>query len=400
MVSNLPMERRCERGEQTRGTVPPGGRNAIIEIGSVKLLSSGRPYRATGWAGLRGRKLLVLFVALVLSGGAFVLAAGEVQAQQQPASPKKAYAAVAAPGSVRPAVVPPSASKDAPLTVGRRGIASTSRSGPPLEPTTTGEPEQDPGLSAEIWRAPGTGTATDLALPEALDPPTEPVIEERVPVPSFDALVSLGPGGAGLAQPDPGATVSSDYEPLLTGLEKEPPAILLPVPPPDRAPVIAAPDGPPLPAPGTSGRGVGPAPVLAVAQQTPPILSKSPAPVPESPEEARLPSGSVPAASGAVVAPHGTVHTGAHKKPSSTPSSGGTGSPRENAPSPPASPGGSSFSLAGVGQLGPGGGVAPLLLCVLTVGFILLRPQGGLAWASCDLPKPSSALLTPLERPG
>src|SRR5919199_839422 len=124
MVSNLLVECRCKRGEQTRGTVPPGGRNVIIEIGSVKLLSLGQSYKATGWAGLRGRKILVLFVALVLSGGAFVLAAGEVRAQQQPASPKKAYAAVAAPGSVRLAVGPPPASKTAPLAVGRRSIAS------------------------------------------------------------------------------------------------------------------------------------------------------------------------------------------------------------------------------------------------------------------------------------
>jgi hypothetical protein len=345
---------------------------------------------------------LVLFVAFVLSGGAFVLAAGEVQAQQQPTSPKKAYAAVAAPGSARPAVGSPPASKDAPLAVGRRGAASTARSGSPFEPTTTGGPEQNPELSAELWRPPGTGTATDLGLPEALAPPTEPVIgEQRVPAPSFDALVALGgPGGAGLAQSDPGAAVFDDNEPLLTGLKKEPPAILLPVPLPDRAPVIAAPDGLPLPAPGISGQGVGSAPVPAVAEQTPPILSKSPVPVPESPEEARLPSGSVPAASGAVLTPQGATHAGARKKSSSAPSSGGTESPRENAPSPPASPGGSAFSLAGVGQLGPGGGVPPLLLCVLAVGFILLRPQGGLAWTSCYLPKPSSALLTPLERPG
>jgi hypothetical protein len=84
-------------------------------------------------------------------------------------------------------------------------------------------------------------------------------------------------------------------------------------------------------------------------------------------------------------------------------SSGGGGAPAPPEPLfPPMSPSGDSsfFSLSGVGQAGPGGGLVLLLLGVLASGLILLRRDGPLSWASCELPKPSSALLLPLERPG
>jgi hypothetical protein len=69
---------------------------------------------------------------------------------------------------------------------------------------------------------------------------------------------------------------------------------------------------------------------------------------------------------------------------------------------PPIAPSGDSsfFSMLGVGQAGPGGGLVLLLLGVLASGLILLRRDGPLSWASCEMPKPSSALLLPLERPG
>jgi hypothetical protein len=83
--------------------------------------------------------------------------------------------------------------------------------------------------------------------------------------------------------------------------------------------------------------------------------------------------------------------------------SGGGGAPAPLEPLfPPMSPieGSSFFSLSGVGQAGPGGGLVLLLLGVLASGLILLRRDGPLSWASCEMPKPSSALLLPLERPG
>lgn len=88
--------------------------------------------------------------------------------------------------------------------------------------------------------------------------------------------------------------------------------------------------------------------------------------------------------------------------PAELPSGGATES-SEDAPPPPPSPaplGGSYFSPSIGGQVSPGG-VVPLLICVLVAGLVLLRPLvGRLSWDSCELPKPSSVLLMPLERPG
>jgi hypothetical protein len=51
--------------------------------------------------------------------------------------------------------------------------------------------------------------------------------------------------------------------------------------------------------------------------------------------------------------------------------------------------------------LGTGGGFAPLLVGILALLVaILLRRDFRTYLVSCDLPKPSSALLGPLERPG
>jgi hypothetical protein len=78
----------------------------------------------------------------------------------------------------------------------------------------------------------------------------------------------------------------------------------------------------------------------------------------------------------------------------------------EEAPQPvtplaPPAGGTSAFSLSGGGQ-GGSTGVAPLLLLVgvLASGLVLLRHDGWRYLASCEVPKPSSALLSPLERPG
>ncbi len=60
-------------------------------------------------------------------------------------------------------------------------------------------------------------------------------------------------------------------------------------------------------------------------------------------------------------------------------------------------PAGSSFSLSG-GQVGAG--IVALVLCVLASGLILVRREFKLLWAFCELPKPSSVLLLPPERPG
>jgi len=89
-----------------------------------------------------------------------------------------------------------------------------------------------------------------------------------------------------------------------------------------------------------------------------------------------------------------TSLSGGGDAPESTPQ-------HERRPSSPLAPlGGSSFSLSG-GQAVPGGGLTPLLVCVLASGLVLLRRDGLLfRWAPYEPPKLSSALLLPLERPG
>jgi hypothetical protein len=86
-------------------------------------------------------------------------------------------------------------------------------------------------------------------------------------------------------------------------------------------------------------------------------------------------------------------------------SSNDTQKPLEDTPQPPepplAPPVGDAplFSLGGA-QTGPGGALALLLICIFASGMVLLRPDDTLYLASCTIPKPSSALLMPLERPG
>jgi hypothetical protein len=85
---------------------------------------------------------------------------------------------------------------------------------------------------------------------------------------------------------------------------------------------------------------------------------------------------------------------------------GNRGQPPEGTPqpAPPVAPpgGGSSFSpSAGGGQMGTGGGFAPLLVGILALlAVILLGRDFRTYLVSCEVPKPSSALLQPLERPG
>ena len=74
-------------------------------------------------------------------------------------------------------------------------------------------------------------------------------------------------------------------------------------------------------------------------------------------------------------------------------------------PAPPLAPvGGGQFSLSttgGGGLAGPGGGLAPVLVGILALlATILLGRDFRTYLISCDMLKPSSALLLPLERPG
>jgi hypothetical protein len=97
----------------------------------------------------------------------------------------------------------------------------------------------------------------------------------------------------------------------------------------------------------------------------------------------------------------GTSSTDATNVPQEKPSEG---TPQQQ-PAPPLAPpvgGGGSYSPStGGGQLGTGWGSAPLLVGILALtAAILLRRDFRTYLISCEMPKPSSALLLPLERPG
>ena len=72
------------------------------------------------------------------------------------------------------------------------------------------------------------------------------------------------------------------------------------------------------------------------------------------------------------------------------------------APATPPLGGGNYFSVSmGGGQASTGGGSAPVLVGILVLGLVLVRWDGGRLWrVFCEVTKPSSALLRPLERPG
>ena len=388
-------------------------------------------------------------MALVLSGGALILVAGEAWAQQRsPAFAPELYAAVtgaeetavAGIGGDETAVRLPAADL-LPSRAGERDDDAPPVSWP--EPVTPGDPELvpaplesfvpafEPGLAAGT--EPASGPAVTLLDPgpvwEAAEEP-EPAPGPQAPAPLNDLPPASDPAGTGFAPPDPrllpepapdGGAAPEKHRTLPSRAGEGSPA-LSPVRPPDaarpgplpeRAPAGAVPAGPPSP---VAGQGVIPATVPAVPKQPLPGAA-----VPGSPREApsflsgleaaansavetlqsaarSVAASAAVGVSGAMMSPGGEVLPGG-----STPA--GAEGASEDTPPPPAPPapaplGGNSFSLSGMGQAGPGGGVAPLFICILVAGVILLRPGGGLSWASCELPKPSSALLIPLERPG
>jgi hypothetical protein len=218
----------------------------------------------------------------------------------------------------------------------------------------------------------------------------------------------LGLGAVPKAATWPGALEKNDLPPLP---REQGPTANTPVPGAHRTPLSGSEAAGAVPA--------GPAPSTAVQGTPVPLVPGSPAvgyqppPRPEtavSAVAANLQSGAANAANAANAADITDTLPGAPAPdggPSPAPSSSGSGDASEGTPQherPPPSPlaplWGSSFSLSG-GQAGPGGGLTPLLMCVLASGLVLLRRDGLLfRLAPYEPPKPSSALLLPLERPG
>lgn len=346
-------------------------------------MSLGQQHRTTGRIGLRSRKTLALSVALILSGVAFILAAGEAWAQQRYA-PAKSYAAITGQGPAVADVGVAGSRVEASPTVEETPPVSSGPASkePPLADSTLPPVDQrDPGFAAQLASLPDSAPMDFGYWPE-------PALESQALTPLIGSPLAPGPVPFG------------KNELLSSRAEREFMIGVRPAPLPENGPVNAVPAGSSLPVVGKTTAPAVPNPqaVPGPASEASHLLSDLESAA-SSAVETFQSAASVAADTAAGVSE--ALGTGG----SSEPSPAGTEDPSEGTPPPPAPPapvppGGSSFSLSGGGQVGPGGSVAPLLFCILAAGLILLRPDGRLWWASCELPKPGSVLLTPLLRPG
>ena len=353
--------------------------------GAIETINQGDP---------RSRRSLASVVALVLAAGFLAFLADEARAQQ---SPQQQHAAVADEDSLLATV---------------EEVAGMVAGASPTEV-----------LLAEMPRVGmlSAGASPVVTAPLAQEPPDGPVRAdstlvtldrhgaEMSPVGPASVWGMLGDTGATqvpVPLPEPEAVPM----PMATGpdtlvVKNDLPPLPLQERPTANTPV---PGAHPAPLPGSEVVGTvpaGPAPSTAV-RGTPVSLALGPLAVGHQPP---------PSPQATVSSAAGNLQSGAAdvmNTRASTHASGGGPSPgtgdasestpqQEQRPSAPLTPlGGSSFSLTG-GQASPGSGLTPLLVCVLASGLVLLRRDGLLfRWAPYEPPKPSSALLSPLERPG
>ena len=464
-----------------------------------RLLTLGQPHRNTVIrAHLQSRRALALLVALVLCLSAFVLAANEAWAKEQPSpaaqqgpaegknTPNNGQAnvQVAEPvsGTPTPSVTPsatppvtPPASQGQPQ--GQPAVT------PPVQtpPVETPSVEKPPVENAQL--PPKSETLPPAEKPSS--PPLDPAPSTPKPDPAPQPAPQAGSGGEKKdVESDP---VPNTSQPPMTGsdrvIEPEPvrtasPGILDEIEDIGhdlaRAPVSA----PATPAAADEGHAAGPAhgPVLplpapvAAAEQVLPAASEGlatlvrgllaepaaePATAPIAPWgdgaplttfTNNIPAAAVPAASvvgealrlsakpvtraagalgstvesvqsaattaaasvaSATAEVFRTLTGGSASTPSSDATSGNQQAPSDGTPQDPMAPlvpplGDSLFSpfTGAAGQLA-GGGVAPLLVGILALlTTILIRRDFRAYLFACEMPKPSSALLRPLERPG
>jgi hypothetical protein len=342
----------------------------------------------------RSRRSLAWIVALVLTAGVFAFFGGEARAQQFPQQPHatvadtdgdplrgrvKEVAGMAAGASPVEILL-----AEAPLAQMLPAEAFPVRAAPPAEEPPDGLVHVDPALRQDPtpttfgrydtgatplgrqaeWGIPGDPRTTRvpglLPVPEAVPAPPageRPFVNAPVNAPAAGAhpttLPRNGAAGAVPVGPTPSTVVRG-------------------------TPVALVPGSPPV------GHQSPPSPEVAVSSATENLQSIAANVTDTMVSTHASGGGSSPA----------TSSSGAGDAPESTPQ-------HERRPSSPLAPlGGSSFSLSG-GQAGPGGGLTPLLVCVLASGLVLLRRDGLLfLWAPYEPPKLSSALLLPLERPG
>ena len=374
---------------------------------------------------------VALVVALILSLGAFFFSNREAQASQQPSAAQQRTVAPNEGASEAPSKAPPTnsssngtSSSDTPATG-----STPSAPGPPdpsqqPPPGPSQQPPPEPAPSPQEPPPWGDGSA-----------PPEPPSNAPGPAPSGDPCPSPYPD-----DPVPGPPVGSTPPPdsSVPGA----PVGSTPPPPSSSKPPAAVPsealtpsESNPLPtAPEQTAAALSSAPIERPAplvkdgpvKASPTEQPASSTVIPENPmaagrsvtqvlgEASRvLPGGLQAAATTAVKTLQDTATNVANvlggflsgSSESSSPTNdvegSSKGTPQPSSPIVPPIGGGSFSSLLGGGQGGIGSSsVTPILVGILMLGLIVLRPDGKLSRVFCELPKPSSALLLPLERPG
>jgi hypothetical protein len=406
------------------------------------------------WIRACSGKSLAVLVALFLSLFVFVIAAGEAHAEEQGILPSTQWPQwCAAPPDASPPGIAPSGTAPCPPTV-RPSVADTSPlDNPPAGSTANGTPPAPP--------FPPPHDSVPLPAPGTEEPPGQHVLPSfgaegdlgPAPIPPAQSAppegVSTPPDGRGPAtsptdQPRrpkilpeealPTPSSATDPKPASSAPHNEGPAGSQPSSAPDQLP--AAKGVPP------TAKGVPPSypspPVGSAGKQAPSAGENTSDPAPSQVRGSEAAHSTVRwvveplvphALPNLAAASRGAMHealTQTHKTVSETVAGAmGTleswaarwlpageaaqGSSESTAPDPldpllpplPPPLGDSPFfSLPGTGQVAFGGGVGLLLLGVLASVLILRRRDGPLSWISCEPPKPTSALLVPLERPG
>ena len=392
--------------------------------------------------GLRNRKIQALAMMLVLCLVTFVvLAGGEAWAAEQPsqtAQPGTVQSTTMINGKVAEPVAevtPPVKTPPVETPPAQTPLPPTNEETPPAEepspppvdpPPTTPEPEPAPQptpqrfavviTDGEVVESEPVLTSQSVAdFGQVLEPKpmsnASPDVVDPTPTPAAPAAADDGYASGPAPDPVlpvPGPAAASEHvipaasglAGLVRGLVAEPAA----------SPAAPRGDGGlrPTPADANPAAGLTPsAPVQTVpasvggALRLPSSLGTTAARTAETVQSA--------ATSAATLASKvlGSL-TGGSPVNSSTNSTDGTqeqpseGTPQ---PAPPLAPvGGGHFSLSttgGGGLAGPGGGFAPVLVGILALlATSLLRRDFRTYLISCEMPKPSSALLLPLERPG
>ena len=466
-----------------------------------RLLTLGQPHSHTAIQDpLQSRRSLAPLVALVLCLSAFVLAANEAWAKEQP-SP------AAQQGAAEGKNTPNNGQANGKVAEPVSGTPTPSVTPSVAPPASQGQAQGQPAVTPPIQTPPVENTQpppkSETETPPPVEKPSSPPLEpapatpkpDPVPQPTPQPAPQAGAGGEEDVESDP---VPNTSQPPVTDsdrvLEPEPvrtasPGILdeiedivhdlAPAPAPAPATPAAADEGHaagpapdpvlPLPAPVAAAEQVLPEASEGLATLVRGLLAKpaaEPATAPIAPIApwgdggqlttftnnipAAAVAAAVPAApvvgealrlssslgtslgtraAGALDSAGGTVQSaaataaasvasataevfralagGSAGTPSSDATSGNQQAPSDGTPQDPVAPlvpplGSDLFSpfTGAAGQLA-GGGIAPLLVGILALlTTILTRRDFRTYLIACELPKPSSALLRPLERPG